>query len=62
MSLISIVVFIVILGLVLYLVQTVIPLPQWAKVVINVLCALVVIVWLLQLLGYSGHVFNIRIH
>lgn len=54
MSLISFVVFIVIIGLVLWLFNTQIPVPGWVKMVVNVLAVLVVIIWLLQFAGFAG--------
>lgn len=53
MSLISLLVFVVIIGLVLYLFEK-LPLPYYLKVVVRVLAILILMVWLLQLLGFSG--------
>lgn len=52
--LIDLLVFVVIVGLVLYLFETVIPVPVWVKTVVRVLVCLFVMVWLLQLAGFTG--------
>ena len=50
MGLISVVVVLVIIGVLLWLVETYLPIAQPIKVVIRVLVVLVVILWLVQLL------------
>lgn len=50
-SLITIVVVLIIVGFVLYLVNTYIPMPSIIKTVINVIVALVLILWLLKIAG-----------
>ncbi len=57
MSLISIVVTLVIVGVILYLVNTIVPLPQWIRTLINALAGLFVFVWLLQVFGLIDHNF-----
>lgn len=54
MNLISLIIIIVIMGLVLWIINTQMPMPPLFKTVVNVLVALFVIVWLLQLAGFSG--------
>ena len=51
---IELLVFVVIVGLVLYLFETVIPAPAWVKTVVRVLVVLFVMVWLLQFAGFTG--------
>ena len=48
MDLISIIIVLVIFGLVLYLIQTYIPMAQPVKTVINIVVILVLCLWLLQ--------------
>lgn len=48
--LVSLIIGLCILGVVLWLVESVIPMPAWLKTVLRVAIALVVIIWLLQLL------------
>jgi hypothetical protein len=49
MGLISVVVVLIIVGVLLYLVETQIPMAQPIKVIIRVVIILVVVLWLLQL-------------
>ncbi len=51
---INLVILIVLLELVLYLFNSQIPVPPWVKTVVNVLACLFVIVWLLQMAGFTG--------
>lgn len=51
MSLIGLIVALVVVGLVLYLVNSLIPMPQPIRVVVNALVCLVVILWLLESFG-----------
>jgi len=48
---ITILVVLIIVGVILYLVNQVIPMPDWVRIVINVIAALFVILWLLQVVG-----------
>ncbi len=54
MNLLHLVIVLVIIGVLLYVVNTVIPMVSWVKTVINVIVALAVCLWLLELLGVSG--------
>jgi hypothetical protein len=49
MGLISVVVVLIIVGVLLYLVETQIPMAQPIRVIIRVVVILVVVLWLLQL-------------
>ena len=60
MNLIGLLVFIVILGLVLWLVNTQLPLPPWLKTVVNVIAVLCVIIWLLGFAGFGGPNLHFR--
>lgn len=51
MGLIYIVVVIAILGLIVWLITTYIPMPEPFKMVIYVVCVIVLLLWLLQFLG-----------
>jgi hypothetical protein len=53
MSVISLLIFVVIVGLVLWLFETQIPTPPWVKTVVRVVLILIVMVWLLSLLGFE---------
>lgn len=54
MSLISLIVVLAIVGFVLWLVLTYIPMPDVFKKVILVVIVLVLILWLLQVFGITG--------
>lgn len=61
MSLLSVIVTLVIVGVVLWLVNTYIPMDGKIKSVLNVLVLIVVCVWLLQSFGILGDINGIRI-
>jgi hypothetical protein len=61
MSLISVVVLLVVIGVILWLVNTYIPMDGKIKQVLNVLVLIVVCIWLLQSFGILGDVNSIRI-
>ncbi len=45
----------IVLGVVLYLINAVVPMEPWVKTIINALAALFIALWLLQAFGlYSG--------
>jgi len=54
MSLISLILVLVIVGVCLYLIENYIPMSPPIKVVIRVVVVLVLILWLLQLFGITG--------
>lgn len=60
MSLIGVIVYLVVIGVLLYVVNTVIPMPQWVKTVINVIAALAVCLWLLDAFGLYHTGLRIR--
>ena len=61
MSLISILVALVVAGVVLWLVNTYIPMDAKIKTIINVVVVIVVVIWLLQAFGVLGNINEIRI-
>ena len=61
MSLISIVVTLVIVGVVLWLINTYIPMAGSIKSILNVVVIIVVAIWLLQAFGVLGHINGINI-
>lgn len=60
MSLITLLFVLIIVGLVLYLVETYIPMAPPFKIIIRVVVILFLCVWLLQLLGITGPTLNVR--
>lgn len=53
MGIVTIVVFLIIIGAVMYLVNSVIPIVPWMKTVINVLVLILVLLWLLRIFGFA---------
>jgi len=54
MSLITVLIVLVILGVALYLIETYIPMSPPIQLVIRVVVVLFIVLWLLQLLGIVG--------
>ena len=61
MSLINLVVTLIVVGVLLWLVNTYIPMDAKIKKILNVIVVIVVVVWLLQAFGVLGSLSNIRI-
>ena len=61
MSLISVVVVLVVVGVILWLVNNYIPMDSKIKTVLNVVVFIVVCIWLLQAFGIIGNINDVRI-
>lgn len=61
MTLVSIVVVLVVVGLVMWLINTYIPMAAAIKSVLNVVVFIVVAIWLLQGFGLMGNIPGVRI-
>lgn len=61
MSLISLIVTLIIVGVLLWLVNTYIPMDGKIKQILNVVVVICVIVWLLYAFGVLGHTGDIRV-
>jgi hypothetical protein len=61
MTLVSIVVVLVVVGLVMWLINTYIPMAAAIKSVLNVVVFIVVAVWLLQGFGLMGNIPGVHI-
>jgi hypothetical protein len=61
MTLINIAVVLVVVGLVLWLINTYIPMAGSMKSLLNVVAFVVVLVWLLQGFGLIGNIPGVRI-
>ncbi len=57
MDLISIIVVLVVVGVILWLVQTYIPMPAPIKTVITVVVVLFLCIWLLRLFGIGSGIY-----
>jgi hypothetical protein len=60
MSLITIVVSLIVVGVLLWLVNTYIPMDAKIKKILNIVVVVVVVLWLLNVLGVLDHLRNIR--
>lgn len=61
MSLISIVIALAVVGLLLYLVETYIPMNAEIKRIIPIVVIIVAVIWLLQVFGLLGAINQVRI-
>ncbi len=60
MPLITIVITLIIVGVLLWLVNTYIPMDGKIKKILNIVVVVVVILWLLNVLGVLDHLRNVR--
>ncbi len=61
MSLVGLIIVLIVVGVLLWLVNTYIPMDEKIKMIMNVIVVIFVVLWLLQALGLLGHVNDIRI-
>jgi undecaprenyl pyrophosphate phosphatase UppP len=61
MPLVTVVIYLIIVGVLLWLVNNYIPMDYKIKQIINILVVVVVIIWLLQVLGVMGPLNRIRV-
>ncbi len=61
MSLISIVVVLIVVGVLLWLVNTYIPMDGKIKSILNAVVVIAVVIWLLQVFGVIGSLGGIRV-
>jgi hypothetical protein len=61
MPLINLVVVLIVVGVLLWLVNTYIPMDSKIKQILNIVVVIVVVIWLLQAFGVIGSLGNIRI-
>jgi hypothetical protein len=60
MSLITIVITLVVVGVLLWLVNTYIPMDGKIKNILNIVVVVVVVLWLLNVFGVWGHLGSVR--
>jgi hypothetical protein len=60
MSLLSVVITLVVVGVLLWLLNNYVPMDSKIKSIVNVVVVIVVVVWLLQGFGVLGSLQNIR--
>lgn len=61
MPLINLIVILVVIGVLLWLVNTYIPMDRKIKNILNIVVVIVVVLWLLQVFGVLGSLGNIRV-
>jgi hypothetical protein len=61
MSLISVLVTLIIVGVLLWLINEYLPMDQKIKTILNIVAVIVVVVWLLNVFGVLGYMSNIHI-
>jgi hypothetical protein len=61
MSLVTIVVTLIVVGVFLWLANTYIPMDGKIKKILNIAVVAVVVLWLLNVFGVWGHVSNVRV-
>jgi hypothetical protein len=61
MSLVTLVITLIVVGVLLWLVNTYIPMDGKIKKIINVVVVIVVILWLLRVFGVWGSIENISV-
>jgi hypothetical protein len=61
MSLVTIVVTLIVVGVLLWLVNTYIPMDGKIKKILNITVVVVVVLWLLNVFGVWGHLRDVRV-
>ena len=61
MSLISVIVTLIVVGVLLWLVNTYIPMDGKIKNILNVVVVICVVIWLLSAFGVIGHAHDIQV-
>jgi hypothetical protein len=61
MSLVTIVVTLIVIGVLLWLVNTYIPMDGKIKKILNIVVVVVVVLWLLNVFGVWGQLRNVRV-
>ncbi|WP_372674904.1 Thivi_2564 family membrane protein [Aquicoccus sp.] len=61
MSLINLIITLIVVGVLLWLVNTYIPMDRKIKSILNVVIVVAVILWLLSALGFLGNINGIRV-
>ena len=61
MPLINLVVVLIVVGVLLWLVNSYIPMDSKIKQILNIVVVIIVVIWLLQVFGVIGSLGNIRV-
>lgn len=61
MSLITILIVLIVVGVVLWLVNTYVPMQPPIKKILNIVAVIIVVIWLLQVLGVWAYIGDVKI-
>jgi hypothetical protein len=61
MSILTIILVLIIVGLILWLVNTYIPMPPGYKTFVNIACIVLLCIWLLHLIGALSYLGTLKI-
>jgi len=61
MSLLSVILLIIVVGVVLWAVNTYIPMDRKIKNILNIVVVIIVIVWLLKVFGLFSYLMNVQV-
>ena len=61
MPLINLIIILVVVGLILWAINSYIPMQPTIKKILNVVVIIVVVIWLLSVFGVIGNISNIRV-
>lgn len=61
MPLLTIVLVLIVVGVLLWLINTYVPMDRKIKNILNIVVVIVVIIWLLQAFGLMGALSNVRV-
>jgi hypothetical protein len=61
MSLVTLVITLIVVGVLLWLVNTYIPMDGKIKKILNICVVVVVVLWLLNVFGVLGHLHDVRV-
>jgi predicted membrane protein len=60
MSLVSLVIALIVVGVLLWLINTYIPMAASIKTILNIVVVVAVVIWVLQVVGLWGHVTSYK--
>jgi hypothetical protein len=61
MPLINLIIILVVVGVILWVINSYIPMQSTIKKILNVVVIIVVVLWLLSVFGIIGNISNIRV-
>jgi hypothetical protein len=61
MDLVTVIIVLVVVGVILWLINTYIPMQSTIKSILNAVVVIVVVLWLLQVFGVLGEIGRVRV-